>query len=474
MRTTTNQPHSTINYYLLTINFFRPHPLRPHPRAHLLLTFYLLLFTSSLLHAEPRVNTASSPIANNFGFSQLPRPASNDDAMDATVSVIDGRPDGNAAPLNALTDGAIPTSSDDPRACVFFAPNTDGGRLLMDLLKPRRITQINTYSWHNRERSPQVYDLYAADGTAPRFNSTPARPTDPATCGWRLIARVDTRAKNTANGQNIVSITDTRGELGNHRYLLFDIHRTTDGKTHFDNTFYCEFDVISKTTPKPEHDPTVTREQRLHETTAPDIRIIADCTDAPQLETWVTQEMLPLCKLWYPKLRTLLHAPGFTPSTLVTIRLRTDMDGPAAAGGGNIDLNAKWATDVPKEALGCMIHEMTHIVQAYSKGNTPGWLVEGIADYIRWFLFEPESRGAEITTRNIGNARHDASYRISANFLDWVIRTHGRDGKFLLTLNATLRDGTYTDDFWKTKTGKTLPQLNDLWLEDCRKKINAK
>ncbi|MCL1921058.1 MAG: basic secretory family protein [Kiritimatiellaeota bacterium] len=423
--------------------------------------------------AEPRVKMASSPAANNFGFSALPRPANNDDAADATLTLVDGTRDGNSAPLNVLTNGRIPRSDDDPRASFFFAPDTDGGRVLMDLGAPRRLTQINTYSWHNSDRSPQVYDLYASDGSAAKFAPSPKRPQDPQTCGWRLLARVDTRTKDATRGQQIASVTDTRGELGNYRYLLFDIRRTAPGKGPFDNTFFCEFDVMSKTSPAPSHDETVLREQRLRELNAPEqsMRFIADFTDAPNLEDWVAKDLLSVCKEWYPKLRVMLAAPGFTPASLVTFRLRTDMDGPASAGGGNINLNAKWTSDVPKEALGASVHEMVHIVQAYSKGNTPGWLVEGIADYIRWFLYEPESRGAEITARNIGSARYDGSYRVSANFLDWVIRTYGRDGKFLLTLNATLRDGKYTDDFWKAKTGKTLSELNDLWLEDCRKRI---
>ena len=424
--------------------------------------------------AETKVSMVSSPIANNFNFSSQPRPANNDDATSFTL--VEGRPDGNGAALDALTDGRIPKSDDDPKACVFFAPNTDGGRLMMDLGAPRRLTQINTYSWHNSERSPQVYEVYASDGASAKFAPSPKRPQDPQACGWRLLAKVDTRTKDMTRGQQIVSVTDTRGELGNYRYLLFDIHRTTSGKTAFDNTFYCEFDVVSKDSPPPAYDETVLREQRLRELNAPEqsMRFIVDYTDAPQLEEWVAKDLVDVCKTWYPKIRTMLAAPGFTSASLVTYRLRTDMDGPAAAGGGNINLNAKWVTKVPKEAVGASVHEMVHIVQAYGKGNTPGWLVEGIADYIRWFVFEPETRGAEITERNIGTARYDGNYRISANFLDWAFRTYSRDGKLLQTLNATLRDGAYTDDFWKAKTGKTLTELNDLWLADCRKRIEAK
>ena len=429
--------------------------------------------------AEPRVNMASSPAANNFGFSQLPRPSNNDDATGITMTLVDGTRDGNGAQLDVLTDGRIPKSDDDPRSCFFFVPNTDGGRIMLDLGSARRIAQINTYSWHNSERSPQVYEVYGSDGQGARFDPAPKRPQNPAEVGWRPIAKVDTRTKEMVNGQQIVSVTDTRGELGNFRYLLFDIHRTAPGgKTPFDNTFYCEIDVLSKQSPKPTYDESVMREQRLRELDVPkqSMRFVADFTAAPQLEKWVTNDLFKVCEAWYPKLRTMLASEGHTPASRVTFRIRTDMDGPASAGGGTINVNAQWTEKVPKEAIGAMVHEMVHIVQAYSKGNTPGWLVEGIADYIRWFLFEPESRGAEITSRNIGNARYDGNYRISANFLDYVFRTYdkSKDGKLLLLLNATLREGKYTEEFWKTNTGKTLAELNDDWLADCRRRIEAK
>ena len=54
------------------------------------------------------------------------------------------------------------------------------------------IAQVNTYSWHPNSRGPQLYKLYAADGSDPKFNPDPKRGIDPSTRGWKLIALVST------------------------------------------------------------------------------------------------------------------------------------------------------------------------------------------------------------------------------------------------------------------------------------------
>ena len=95
--------------------------------------------------------------------------------------------------------------------------------------------------------------------------------------------------------------------------------------------------------------------------------------------------------------------------------------------------------------------------------RTPGWLVEGLADYVRWFLYEPQTRGAEITARNIARAKFDASYRVSANFLNWVIQTYDRN--LVAKLNAAARQGEYSAQLWKEATGKTVEELGEEWLK---------
>jgi len=68
-----------------------------------------------------------------------------------------------------------------------------------------------------------VYNLFASDGTDPKFDAAPNAKTDPATCGWKLITTVDTRpAQGEVGGQYGVSVADASGSLGKFRYLLFD------------------------------------------------------------------------------------------------------------------------------------------------------------------------------------------------------------------------------------------------------------
>jgi hypothetical protein len=96
-----------------------------------------------------------------------------------------------------------------------------------------------------------------------------------------------------------------------------------------------------------------------------------------------------------------------------------------------------------------------------SATSTPGWIVEGIPDYIRWYLFEPKTRGAEISPRNVERARYDASYRVSANFLNWVVANH--DKELVRKLNAAAREGNYRAELWSHWTGHTVQELGEKW-----------
>ena len=179
-----------------------------------------------------------------FKFKNVPSPVKDNAAAKAKVKLIVGLADGNSAGVKALTDGILPENDDDPSSNFFFNAGSDGGRVLLDLGAPVEIAQVNTYSWHANTRGPQVYNLFASDGTEPRFNAAPDSHTDPASCGWRLIATVDTRpAQGPSGGQYGVSITDPGGKLGKFRYLLFD-SIPTEYDDPWGNTFFSEVNVI--------------------------------------------------------------------------------------------------------------------------------------------------------------------------------------------------------------------------------------
>jgi len=427
----------------------------------------------------PEVNDMDA----SFAFEAVGLPANNDAAAHACFAVVDGEPDSHSAPLEVLHDGFVPSSADQPSSNFFFRAGGDGGRVRVDLGHTVPVREVRSYSWHVGNRGPQVYALYASDGTPPTFNAEPKRGTDLRACGWRFVAQVDTRSHTDDDGgQHGVSIASPSGTLGAFRYLLFDC-LPTESLDAFGNTFYSEIDVIAADGP-PLTSSIVSVPRIRERFTSADgrCRFTVDATDAPDLAEWASATLKPTLREWYGHLAALLPSEGYRPPERVALRFRTDMGGtPASAGGGCINLNADWfRRERGREALGCVIHELVHVVQNYGRAGrtnpkpsrTPGWVVEGLADYVRWFLFEPQTGGAAVTARNFEHARYDGSYRISANFLDWVTRTRGRD--LVCKLNAAAREGRYSDALWKEWTGDTLEALGDAWRQENARRLGIK
>jgi hypothetical protein len=185
----------------------------------------------------------------DFKFKHIPPVSKKGAAMEAKFTIVEGERDEAGGDLGVLHDGKLPAEQDEPATNFFFNAGTEGGRLLIDLRAAIDIKQVNTYSWHPDTRGPQVYTLYAADGNAKGFKADPKKGMDPAACGWKLIAKIDTRPKEGAGGgQYGVSISDAAGSIGPYRYLLFDMDRTESDDT-FGNTFYSEIDVIAAKAP---------------------------------------------------------------------------------------------------------------------------------------------------------------------------------------------------------------------------------
>jgi hypothetical protein len=427
----------------------------------------------STLHAdEVKVLTATRGNDAGFNMEPVPPPAVNDAAADAVFVLVGGERDGNGGELAVLHDGKVPANGDEPRANFFFRAGTDGGRISIDLKKPVKLGEINTYSWHTGSRGPQVYKLYAAAGGA-EFDPAPAVGVDPVKHGWKLLAEVDTRPEEgEGGGQHAVSIRPASGEdMGSYQHLLFAISRTQNTDT-FGNTFFSEIDVIEAGS-EPERLRPPEKVVKVYPSDDGKYTYTVDSTLAPDLTEWSETEMMPVVREWYPKIVEMLPSPGYRAPDSVLIEFRDDMGGtPAYAAGNRVALNVGWYRgQLQREAKGAVVHELVHTVQNYWRARarnrnaapTPGWIVEGIADYVRWFLYEPESKGAEITRRNLGQARYDASYRISANFLDWVIRTH--DEKLLQKLNEAAREGRYDEALWKEWTGKPLAELGADWVQ---------
>lgn len=211
----------------------------------------LILFAASVaVNAQTKItidHNTGAAINAEWKFKSVPSPAKSDAATNARLLVVDGPVDGNSAGVEALTDGIFPNSDDQPRRNFFIAPGSGGARVLMDLGKITNVAQINSYSWHPGSRGPQVYRVWVSDGSSASFNEAPKANVDPRSCGWRVLATVDTRSNDETRdgGQWGVSITDASGSLGKFRYLLFDCY-VTEVADDFGNTFYSEIDVLAK------------------------------------------------------------------------------------------------------------------------------------------------------------------------------------------------------------------------------------
>lgn len=452
--------------------------------SHLMIVGTVLAAIGSTGRAEVKAVVEHQAGAAQPVFKTQPPAAANDAATAAKFTLVDGIRDRNGGDLAVLHDGRLPTDGDQPAANFFFQAATDGGRLQVDLGKLIAVKRIGTYSWHPTTRGPQVYQVYGSEGTAGDFVAAPDRRTKPETCGWKSIATVDTRSKDGEGGGLYgVSLGESSGGvLGRFRYLLFDMSRTED-EDAFGNTFYSEIDVVDADGPALVTAPVVSSEAVLvtFDTEDGAYHFTIDATAAPDLADWVRTELKPVVQEWYPKLVAMLPSDGFTARTELTLLFRDNMGGtPASAGGGRINLNSGWfRRELQREAGGAVVHEMVHVVQDYGRARrtnrnatrTPGWLVEGIADYIRWFLYEPETKGAEITARNLARARYDASYRVTGNFLNWVTQRHDKD--LVKKLNALAREGKYTEEAWKESAGKTLQELGDEWRKELEERING-
>jgi len=433
----------------------------------------LVLLAGLAARAEVKVLMDHDAEGNpDFKFKTVPGPVKGDAAEGNRLrfTVVDGESDSNGSNIRALNDGRLPDSDDDPGDNFFFMAGSEGGRLKLDLGSPIDVMQVNSYSWHTERRAPQVYNLYASDGAAAGFDAAPKRPADPEKCGWKLLARVDTTKQfQLAGGQYGVSISDDSGSLGKYQYFLFDVFKTSDDQ--YGHTFYSEIDVRAVNpagTEKPAGPDPVVRPNSF--------TWDLDYSQSPDLKEWAETKLRPAVDKWYPVWVDCLASDGFTAPKHFKVTIKPMERGAVAATGGT---DVEFAEDFVKgeirkrgqrpdgwnEAVGAIIHELVHVVQQYGsdrpgRPRTPGWMTEGIADYFRWFHFEPVEHRPVTTARQAAGQKYSGSYKITGGFLDFVTRTHNHE--LVTILNAALREHRWTPDLWVDYTGMS---AEDLWKE---------
>jgi Peptidase of plants and bacteria len=188
------------------------------------------------------------------------------------------------------------------------------------------------------------------------------------------------------------------------------------------------------------------------------IRMTPDVSEAPGARDWALAAK-ELAERWYPIVTERLHPNASPAPRSYKLTFKNAMDHPATTVTGatrRMDINAAWIAKHPDD-WGMVIHELTHAIQEYNLQKTQhaGWLAEGIADYVRYFEFEPEKPLAPSP-----NKTYRDGYRTAAAFLNWVARTY--DARLIEKLHAHLQADTYTDNVFMELTGRPLDRL---WTE---------
>jgi hypothetical protein len=186
---------------------------------------------------------------------------------------------------------------------------------------------------------------------------------------------------------------------------------------------------------------------------APKVAVTVDTSQAPEAVDWAAKAKA-LCEEWYPRIDAMLATKDFKPPASVKIVFKKT-NGVAGTAGNRITVNSEWIAKHPED-FGMIIHELVHVVQSYPKADAM-WLIDGIADYIRFWSFEPKPPAVRIDP---AKSSYREGYRVTAAFLVWVEKE--RDKDIVARLHGALRKGAYTDGLWKEGSGK---DLDALWRE---------
>ncbi|HYD00208.1 MAG TPA: alpha/beta fold hydrolase [Phycisphaerales bacterium] len=172
-----------------------------------------------------------------------------------------------------------------------------------------------------------------------------------------------------------------------------------------------------------------------------------NCDEAPDLAEW-GERAKKVCEEWYPRLIKEFGSEGFKPRESVSIVFKKTMRVPAATGGGTISVNAEYVRG-HKGDMGMMVHELFHVVQAYPRQKADmGWLTEGLADYVRFWQYEPQTKQRQIDKEK---ASWRNSYRVTAAFLGWL---ESKAPGSVVKLNARMRKGGVDESVFEDVTGK--------------------
>jgi len=160
-----------------------------------------------------------------------------------------------------------------------------------------------------------------------------------------------------------------------------------------------------------------------------------------------------LLKEWEPKVADALGfgaQPGEVHPVSITVIFR-EMKGVAYWDGKAINVATQWVASHPEDAA-LVVHELTHVLQAYRKA--PGWFTEGEADYIRFQLLEQGRFGIRL---DLAKMKPRDSYRVTGWFL---AQAEARHPGLIRRMHAAAKEGRDVEQAFAAHcAGRTIDQF---------------
>jgi cytochrome oxidase Cu insertion factor (SCO1/SenC/PrrC family) len=172
----------------------------------------------------------------------------------------------------------------------------------------------------------------------------------------------------------------------------------------------------------------------------------------PNLDLKVKQNLIDTYFKVYPTIVDIFNKNS-TKSVLFVVD--TAYKAVAEASGNRILFSAQYMKNHPTD-IDVVTHETMHIAQGYGGGAGPGWLTEGIADYVR-YKYGVDNIGSKWALPEFNEKQsYKNAYRVTARFFEWI-EQNVKSG-VIAQLDDQLRKRVYTEDSWKALTGKTLDE----------------
>jgi hypothetical protein len=150
----------------------------------------------------------------------------------------------------------------------------------------------------------------------------------------------------------------------------------------------------------------------------------------PEIKVWAAHTA-HVCRDWYGVICQAVAA-GAEPPRTVTLVFVPHADAPAFYANGKIYFDTSHVLKNPSN-YGMAVHELTHLPQQ-QKTLKLSWVVEGIADYTRWQLYESDPTQGGL---HPGRSKYTDSYRTTAAFFDYLVRRY--DPQIVRKFSVALR-----------------------------------